>query len=76
MEEQEIYDYLVEMGIASEEELDIITGINGFSEETLNSVIYYKTAYQDIEQYLECEDKEKYEEFYGDNDENEDEEDI
>lgn len=76
MEEQEIYDYLVEMGIASEEELDIITGINGFSEETLNSVIYYKTAYQDIEQYLECEDKEKYEEFYGDNDEDEDEEDI
>ena len=74
MEEQEIYDYLVEMGIASEEELDIITGINGFSEETLNSVIYYKTAYQDIEQYLECEDKEKYEEFYGDNEE--DEEDI
>lgn len=76
MEEQEIYDYLLEMGIASEEELDIVTGINGFSEETLNSVIYYKTAYQDIEQYLECEDKEKYEEFYGDNDENEDEEDI
>lgn len=76
MEEQEIYDYLLEMGIASEEELDIITGINGFSEETLNSVIYYKTAYQDIEQYLECEDKEKYEEFYGDNEEDEDEEDI
>ena len=76
MEEQEIYDYLLEMGIASEEELDIVTGINGFSEETLNSVIYYKTAYQDIEQYLECEDKEKYEEFYGDNEEDEDEEDI
>lgn len=76
MEEQEIYDYLLEMGIASEEELDIVTGINGFSEETLNSVIYYKTAYQDIEQYLECEDKEKYEEFYGDNEEDEDEEGI
>ncbi len=73
MDENEIYDYLVERGIASEEELDIVTGINGFSEETLNSIIYYKTAYQDIEQYLECEDKEKYNEYYGDDEEEEEE---
>lgn len=73
MDENEIYDYLVERGIASEEELDIVTGINGFSEETLNSVIYYKTAYQDIEQYLECEDKEKYNEYYVDDEEEEEE---
>lgn len=69
MDENEIYDYLLERGIASEEELDIVTGINGFSEETFNSIIYYKTAYQDIEQYLECEDKEKYEEYYGEDEE-------
>ena len=50
------YDLIIELGIATDEELKLITGINGFSIETLNDVIYYKTGYHDISQFLEYEE--------------------
>ena len=50
-----IWDAIIEQGIASEEELQLITNINGYNEETLNSVIYSKEGYRDIIQYQECE---------------------
>lgn len=53
MNKNEIYNYLIENEIATQGELDLITNINGFSEETLNDVIYSKTGYNDIEQLLE-----------------------
>ena len=46
-----IWDLIIDYNIATYEELKLITGINGFSIETLNDVIYYKTGYRDIEQY-------------------------
>ena len=46
---------IVDLGIATYEELELITGINGYSIETLNDVICFKTGYDDIEQYLESE---------------------
>jgi len=49
------YDLIIDLEIATHGELELITGINGFSIETLNDVIYYKTGYRDIEQYLEYE---------------------
>ena len=51
----EIWNWILEMGIATEEELVLITNINGFNGESLNSVIYCRTAYHDMEQYIECE---------------------
>lgn len=45
-----IWDYIVETGVATEEELRLVTDINGYSEETLNDVIYARTGYRDIEQ--------------------------
>ena len=52
----EIWDLIVQYEIATEEELRLITNINGYNADSLNSVIYARTAYHDIEQYLECEE--------------------
>ena len=49
--------YLVDSGIATEQELILVTCINGYSMESLNDVIYSRTAYQDAEQ-LQEEDEE------------------
>ena len=48
-----LWDWLIDMGFATEEELLLITGINGRSVETLNDVLYYRTGYRDREQYVE-----------------------
>ena len=41
---------LVEMGLFTEEELKLLTCINGYSVETLNSAIYARYGYRDLEQ--------------------------
>ena len=51
-----IWNYLVENEIATEEELNLITCINGYNEEALNGVIYVRTGYHDLEQLIESED--------------------
>jgi len=48
--EQEIWDYIIDNGIASEEALILITNINGYSVDTLNDVLYATTGYRSIEQ--------------------------
>jgi hypothetical protein len=53
--EDHAWQFLVEYGIAKASELRMVTGIMGFSLDTLNHVLYYQTGYHDIEQYLECE---------------------
>ena len=50
-----IWDYLVESEIATEEELDLITCINGYSVETLNDVIYARTGYRSLDQLIDDE---------------------
>lgn len=74
MELNEIYNYLIEMEIVTEGEIELVTTINGYSEETLNDIIYVKSGYHDIEQYLLYEDKETYNEYFGDSKEEEEEE--
>jgi DNA uptake protein ComE-like DNA-binding protein len=49
------FSRLIDLNIATENELNLITGVNGYSIDTLNSVIYYKTGYRDLEQYEEAE---------------------
>ena len=51
------WDYLVDTGIATEQELILVTYINGYNMESLNDVIYSRTAYQDAEQLQEEEDE-------------------
>lgn len=53
--ENAIYDFIIENGFTSEETLQVVTAINGYSVETLNDVIYATTGYHSMEQYIECE---------------------
>ena len=47
------WDYLVDTGIATEQELILVTYINGYNMESLNDIIYVRTAFHDVEQLQE-----------------------
>ena len=49
----ELWNEIVNDEIATEDELRLVTDINGYNEETLNDVIYARTGCRDIEQFLE-----------------------
>jgi len=55
MTNNQIWDYIIENGIATEEELKLVTCINGFNGEALNGVIYARTGYHSADQLIECE---------------------
>lgn len=48
-----LYDKIVEYGIATDKEIELVTSINGWNEETMNDIIYVRTGYVSIEQYEE-----------------------
>ena len=48
-----IWDKILDMDIATEEELNLVTSINGYNEESLNDVIYVRTGYRSIAQLME-----------------------
>ena len=48
-----IWDAIIEYGIATDEELLLVTAIDGYNEDTLNDVIYVRTGYRNIEQLLD-----------------------
>ena len=50
-----IWDAIIEYGIATEKELELVTAINGYNEDTLNDVVYVRTGYRDIYQLFEKE---------------------
>lgn len=50
-----MWDWLVEMGIASDEEVRLVTNINGLSMEVLNDILYARTGYRDRDQYEDYE---------------------
>ena len=47
---EQMWDYLTETGIATEEELSLITAINGYNEEAMLDVLYVRTGYRSFEQ--------------------------
>ena len=49
----ELWDAIVEYGIATEEEIELVTAINGFNDEALNDIIFVRTGYRNIEDFLE-----------------------
>ena len=69
----EYYDYIIDMGIASEETLRVITDINGYSEETLNDVLFCQTEYRNLEQYMYYCDEENYNIYFSDDEDEDDE---
>ena len=52
-----IWDYLVDNNIATDDEIQLVTDINGLTEETLNDIIYARTGYHNIEQLEEAGDE-------------------
>ena len=66
---EQYYNYLTNYELVSSETLDIITSINGYNEKTLDDVLYCVSGYRDIEQYLLYEDKETYNEYYNEEEE-------
>ncbi len=50
MDKNEIWEELIARGIATEAELQLVTDINGYSEETLMDVLFARTGYRNFEQ--------------------------
>ena len=48
-----LYGYYVDSDMFTQEELDLITDINGWNVETFNDVLYERFGYRDLEQMLE-----------------------
>jgi len=49
----DLWEYLIDNAIATEEELQLVTSINGYNEESLNSILYVRTGYNSIAQIEE-----------------------
>lgn len=50
-----LYQSIIDYKIATENELELITTINGYNETTLNDVVYVRTGYHSIDDYIrEC----------------------
>lgn len=45
---EKAWDLLVQSGTATEDELQLVTSINGYSIESLNDVLYVRTGYRDV----------------------------
>lgn len=55
-EEIDTYDFIVENGIATSEELNLVRNLlDGSWLDILNSVLYVRTGYRTIEQMIESE---------------------
>lgn len=46
----EAWDILTERGIATEEELQLVTNINGYTLEQMENVLYARTGYHSFDQ--------------------------
>lgn len=55
--ENYIWDTLVEMGIATNEEIGLVVALNGKNEKVLNDILYIRTGYRTLEQMF-AEDEE------------------
>lgn len=51
-----IWDTLTELGIATDEEIGLVTALNGRNENVLNDILYVRTGYRTIEQMFEEEE--------------------
>ena len=50
-----LWDNIIEYGIANEDELRLVTSINGSNIDSLNSVLYSRVGYRSWEQYKSME---------------------
>lgn len=71
---EEYENYLIENLGVDEEVVSVVCAINGYNEQSLDDILYVKFGYRDLEQFLEYEDKETYKQYYGEDEEEDDEE--
>ena len=58
-EEMIKYDQIVDMGIATAEEINLVRCVlSGDWNEVLDSIIYARTGYRSLEQMIQAEDEE------------------
>lgn len=50
---EEAWDYLIEYVGVSESALKLVTNINGYSMDTLESVLYSETGYRNFQQLID-----------------------
>ena len=51
----DLWDKMVDYQIATDEEIELVTLINGLTIESLNDIIYARTGYHSWEQFVESE---------------------
>lgn len=61
MDVSKLWDYILFYELATEDELKLITNINGYSEDTLNDVVYARAGYHTLEDFIKSEYSESYE---------------
>jgi hypothetical protein len=52
-----IYRDIKELKVATEEEINLLVKIFGYTAQTANMIIYYKTGYLNMEDYLDGESR-------------------
>lgn len=70
---EEYENYLIENLGVDEEVISVVCAINGYNEQSLDDILYVKFGYRDLEQFLEYEDKETYNQYYGEENDDDDE---
>lgn len=51
----DMYEVLITYSIATEDEINLVTNINGWNEQSLLDILYVRTGYRNIEQLInEC----------------------
>jgi len=50
-----MYDEMIERGLCTFEEIELVTSINGYNEGALNDIVYVRTGYVTLDQYIEYE---------------------
>lgn len=72
-----LYDFIRDNEIATQEEIELVTQINGYNEDALNDIIWCRTGYHDAKQCFDCEPEyylsEELKDYYGLNEEEEEE---
>ena len=52
---EDLYDYLLETEIATQDEISLVTSINGTNLDSLESILYSRTGYRSLKQIQEME---------------------
>ena len=50
---EQVWDLFIQYNIATENELQLVTTINGYNIDSLNDILYARTGLRNIEQLLD-----------------------